>query len=199
MAAANRKRASRTARSKTTTTKAEAKAPATSDLVEPLSGDRAKIKSAKTATSKVEAGGAKSVDEKAIRMESEGVLTPIKSDFDNPESPVVGDPAGALVGPEDPGKVKVGLGETAQQHEAHVLLSHPERIAERIEKESGPDGLPTDVIAREQQARVTRTEFQRVDGSGRIAGAGDPDAIQPGVRDSERPKRGGIPPSAPSE
>lgn len=157
--------------------------------------EQKKIASATKPTSNIEAGGAVKTDEKKIRMESNGVMTPIKSDFDNPESPVVGDPAGALVGPKPPGKVKLGVGETAAQHEAHHLMSAPENIAERIEKESGPDGLPTDVIAREQQARISRTEFQRVEGPS----PGDPDAIQPGVRDSERPKRGGVPPKADSE
>lgn len=130
-----------------------------------LTDEQEKVASAKKATSKTETGKAQAVGEKKIRMESEGVLTPIKSDFDNPESPVVGDPSGALVGPADPGKVKLGAGETAAQHEAHVLLNAPQMIAERIEKESGPEGLPTDVIAREQQARVARTEFQRVEGN----------------------------------
>lgn len=175
--------------------------PSTQEALAALAGhpvqtaEQKEIASAKKATSKVTAGGTETVDEKKIRMESEGVLTPIKSDFDNPESPVVGDPAGALVGPKAPGPVKLGVGETAAQHEAHTLMSAPEMIAERIERESGPEGLPTDVIAREQQDRVARAEFQRVDGDGRIDG----DAIRAGVRDSERPKRGGTPPAATSE
>lgn len=147
-----------------------------------LTEEQKKVSSATKATSKIEAGGTEKVDEGKIRMESEGVLTPIKSDFDNPESPVVGDPAGALVGPKEPGKVKIGPGETAAQHEAHSLMSHPARIAERIKLESGPDGLPTDVIARRQQEEIAKTEFQRVQGPN----PGDPDTVQPGLNDDSK-------------
>lgn len=129
-----------------------------------LSPAQQEIKDAKSGTSDIAAGGAEKAKENEIRMESEGVLTPIKSDFDNPESPVVGDPSGALVGPKDPEPVKIGPGETAAQHEAHALMNHPARIAERIKLESGEKGLPTDVIARRQQEDIASLEFQRVEG-----------------------------------
>jgi hypothetical protein len=165
--------ASSKSRASSTTTKASAREQARETAVDDvqLSPEQKAAASAKTGTSDIEAGGVEKVKETAIRMESEGVLTPIKSDFDNPESPVVGDPAGALVGPKDPGKVTVGPGETAAQHEAHALMSHPARIAERIELESGPEGLPTDVIARRQQEDIARAEFQRVDGDREVDSA----------------------------
>jgi hypothetical protein len=156
----------------------------------PRTPEQETIASAKTATSDITAGGAETVPESAIRMESEGVLTPIKSDFDNPESPVIGDPAGALVSPALPGKVTVGPGETAAQHEAHVLTSSPAMIAERIELEQGPDGLPTDVIAAAQQARVVKTDFQRI----APATDEDPGTVIAGSNDGT--KRAGFPPAA---
>jgi len=118
----------------------------------------AKASPAKASRPKVE-----TVDD--LRQETAGVKTPIKADFDNPESPLIYDPKAALVAPADPDKlVKVETGETAAQHEAHVQLSGPAVIAERLEAEAGPDGVATDVIARQQHERAAKLEFQRVDG-----------------------------------
>lgn len=111
------------------------------------------------------APAAASADPAGIRMETDGVLTPIKADFASPESAVYHDPALAGVAPATPEKIdKLEPGETLAQHEAHVLVSSPQAIAERIEKESGPDGLPTDVIVAAQAAEARSTEFQRVSG-----------------------------------
>jgi hypothetical protein len=99
-------------------------------------------------------------------METDGVLTPIKADFASPESAIYHDPAMADKAPATPEKVEsLKPGETLAQHEAHVLLSSPQAIAERIEAESGPDGVPTDVVVASQAADATRTEFQRVSGT----------------------------------
>ena len=172
-------------------TRAKTVAAPTSPAPEPtLTEEQETVLNAKKATSKIEAGGTVTVKESAIRMESEGVLTPIKSDFDNPESPVIGDPSGALVGPKDPGKVTVGPGETAAQHEAHVLMNSPQRIADRIEQESGPDGLPTDVIMRRTAEDVARVQFQRT--SAFTDADVDKETVQSGSSDGT--KRAGTPP-----
>jgi hypothetical protein len=108
-----------------------------------------------------------------LRMEAAGVKTAVKADFDNPESPVIADPAGTLVAPVLPSdSVKVKPGETVAMHEAHVQLSGPAIIAERLEKEAGPDGLPTELVAREQHERAARLEHQRIDGSAVVANQG---------------------------
>lgn len=102
-------------------------------------------------------------DASGMRMESEGVLTPIKADLASPESPVLHDPSGWGAEPGTPEKVdKIGEGETAAQYEAHTLVSSPTAIAERIEAESGPDGVPTDVVVAQQAAEARKAEFQRV-------------------------------------
>jgi hypothetical protein len=133
----------------------------------------------KTSTSR--ASGER-VNTSDLRQETDGVKTAIQADIASPESPILPDEKLAEVGPAEPQKIgKLEQGDTVASHEAHVVTSSPAALVERIEKESGPDGLPTDVIAREQQARAARLEFQRVEGTGRVAG----------VRDSERPKRGG--------
>lgn len=157
---------SRAAKPETTVTPANAPAP------EPqLSDAQQETANATSATSKVEPGEALKVDD--FRVETEGVKNPIKSDFDNPESPMMYDPAGTMVGPAKPGPVKIGVGETLAQHEAHVLLNGAEVIAERLEAEAGPDGVSADIIAREQQARAAGAEFQRVDGDQAADRSGD--------------------------
>ncbi len=127
----------------------------------PLSDRQKEIVDAEEATSEITPGGVVEADP---RMESEGVKSPIKADLDNPESPVMYDPKGTLASPEQPGDVTVGVGETPAQHEAHVQMSGAAVIAERLEKEEGPDGLPTEMVAREQHERAARLEFQRVSG-----------------------------------
>lgn len=105
-------------------------------------------------------------DASGLRMETDGVLTPIKADFASPESPVLHDPASWSVEPGIPEKVEsLKEGETAAQYEAHVLVSSPGAVAERIERESGPDGVPTDVVVAEQAASARQAEFQRVAGT----------------------------------
>lgn len=147
----------------------------------PITEAQAEIKNATEGTSTAEAGGVEKVDESEIRMEAEGVKTALKADFDNPESPNVADSTLPLVGPKDPAPVTVGVGETPAMHEAHVLLGSPQQIAERIRREA-EEGLPTDEIARQQQADAGNVEFQRIDALARRGNV---------VRDSERPKRGG--------
>jgi hypothetical protein len=71
-----------------------------------------------------------------------------KADTDAPESPIV--PIGEVKTsePGEPKAVKIKPGETAAQHEAHVLLGSDAAIEERLAEEA--KGLPTDVIARRQ-------------------------------------------------
>jgi hypothetical protein len=126
----------------------------------PLSEQQEEILNAEEGTSEITPGGVVEADP---RMESDGVKSPIKADFDNPESGLVYDEKSTLASPEKPGDVKVGPGETPAQHEAHVQLSGAAIVQERLEREEGPEGLPTDVIAREQQTRAANAEFQRVD------------------------------------
>lgn len=184
-------RSSKAAARRVSAKTAEAKEPTPVTIVDSttLTPEQQEVAAASKPTSNIEAGGVEKVKDTAIRMESEGVLTPIKSDFDNPESPVIGDPEGALVGPKDPGKVTIGPGETAAQHEAHVLMNSPQRIADRIEQESGPDGLPTDVIMRRQAEDVAREQFQRVSA---LTPPADTETIQSGSNDNT--KRAGTPP-----
>lgn len=154
------KKSSASSRSRARTTAEAAPPPApTSDV--PLTDRQEEILAADSATSEITAGGTVEAD---FRMEADGVKSPIKADFDNPESGLIYDPASTIVGPKEPGEVTVGVGETPAQHEAHVQLSGAPIIAERLEKEAGPDGLSTDLIAREQQERAARLEFQRVSG-----------------------------------
>ena len=164
-ASAGSKSKSSAPRSRTTTSRARtsptAVAPTAPVSDVQLSEQQEEIRDAKKATSTVEKGGVVKAD---FRMESEGIKSPIKADFDNPESGLIYDPASTIVAPKEPGKVTVGAGETVAQHEAHVLLSGPAVIAERLEQEAGADGLPTDVIARRRQEGVAKTEFQRVSG-----------------------------------
>lgn len=128
-----------------------------------------------------------------------------KADYAAPESAVLPKSDIVNLGSPDPEPVVVKAGETAAMHEAHVELGTKKDISERIALEEGPNGLPTDVISRGQQARAVATETGRVtfdEGSlggsiaapsvasvtlsdGQVLSAGDG-----GVRDSERPKSG---------
>lgn len=118
-----------------------------------------------------------------------------KVDPANPESPVlpVNPEEIASAEPREPEEIEIEEGDTVAAHESHTLMSSPSKIAERLEQESGEDGLPTDVIARRQQEDSARLEAGRVSGTGRFAGAGqyqggpvDADAVGRAVSDALR-------------
>jgi hypothetical protein len=143
----------------------------------PLSAQQEEILNAEEGTSEITAGGVIEADPRM--KDSQGVESPIKADFDNPESGLIYDPKSTLASPEKPGAVTVGPGETPAQHEAHVLLSGAAVVAERLEKEDGPEGLPTDVIAAEQSRRAAHAEFQRVDGDSQADRGNNPNKLGP--------------------
>ncbi len=94
----------------------------------------------------------------------EDVQVYAKHDLANPESPVLAvRDDGVNVSARDPEPKTVKAGDTSAAHEAHVEPSSPDRIAERIEMESGDSGLPTDVIARRQQEDAYQAETGRLD------------------------------------
>jgi hypothetical protein len=142
----------------------------------PLSEQQEEIANAEEGTSEITPGG---VIEADPRMETDGVKSPIKADFDNPESGLVYDEKSILASPEKPGDVKVGPGETPAQHESHVLLSGAAVVQERLEKEAGAEGLPTDVIAADQQRRAANAEFQRIDSDSQADRGNNPNKLGP--------------------
>lgn len=118
-----------------------------------------------------------------------------KVDPANPESPVlpVNAEEAASAEPAEPEPIEIEEGDTVAAHESHTLMSSPSKIAERLELESGEDGLPTDVIARNQQEASAKLEEGRISGTGRLAGSGqyqggpvDADAVGRAVADSLR-------------
>jgi hypothetical protein len=102
-----------------------------------------------------------------------------KIDLANPESPVLPVPGFDANAPSaDPEPVTIGAGDTAAAHESHVEPSSRDKIAQRIELESGEKGLPTDVIVALQQAEGRAVEAGRLDVDGdRIAAAAASDPL----------------------